>query len=216
MSLSTYAELKTAVLDFAHRSDLSGVFDDLAARAEAGLNRKLRLIQQEQRTTSATTSGSRLVTLPTGFLEMISIGMEYGNALNELLPIGTVPINADRTLDYNGIPRYYRIGSSIELDIPADDAYPLQLHWFKKWDIVNDSTNWLLTNWPDLYMDAILAEIGLYTRDAEMAQTARASTMEKIDEAMQNDANNRTRSVMMVDAALTINSRNNFDIVRGY
>lgn len=214
MSLSTYAELKTATLDFAHRSDLSGVFDDLARRAEAGINRKLRLIQQEQRTTLATVANARTVTLPSGFLAMIGLTISFGGSVAELLPMGAIPINAAYQPANSGIPQYYRIGSAIEFDVNADGVYSLYAHWYKKWDIVNDSTNWLLTNWPDLYMDAILAEIGLYTRDAEMAQAAAMSANQKIDEAMQSDAQNRTSPIMMVDGGLV--TRLNFDINRGY
>lgn len=214
MSLSTYAELKAATLDFAHRSDLAGVFDDLARRAEARLNRKLRLLQQEQRTTLSTTLDSRTVSLPTGFLEMISLGIEYGDNVTEMLPIGAIRMNAASLQNTSALPVYYRVGATIEFEVKANAVYTLQAHWFKKWDLVNDSSNWLLSNWPDLYMDAILSEIGLYTRDTEMAQIGAAQTESKISEAMQNDANVRTKQVMMIDNALT--GGGSFNILRGY
>jgi hypothetical protein len=215
MSIGNYTELKTAVQDFAHRSDLSTVVASLIMRGEAALNRKLRLLPQEQRTPLTATQGSKFVELPAGFLETVALHVNDNGSLTRLNPATNDVIDMDSIESATGIPSYYRIGSQIEFDVAADQAYPLQLHWYKRWDIEADTTNWLLIHHPDLYMDAALAEVGLYTRDAEMAAMYRAMTAEKINEVMQDDAKKRRIALRTVDPALLAQSAN-FNVNRGY
>lgn len=214
MSIGNYDELKTAVQDFAHRSDLSTVVASLIMRGEAALNRKLRLLPQEQRTPLTATQGSKFVELPAGFLEAITLHVNNGS-LTRLNPVANDVIAMDSIESAIGSPSYYRIGSQIEFDVAADHAYTLKLHWYKRWDIEADTTNWLLMHHPDLYMDAALAEVGLYTLNADMAAMYRAMTAEKINEVIQDDAKKRRIALRTVDPALLAQSAS-FDVNRGY
>lgn len=214
MSISTYAELKTAVLDLAHRSDLATVIDTLVIRAEAAINRKLRLLQQEQRTQLATVEGSRFVDLPAGFLQMINLQLVVNGPAIDLAPMPTAVIDGNIVTNLKGIPRCYRIGHTIEFEIAANAVYTLNAHWFEKWDIATDGANWLLTNHPDVYMDMIMSEVGVYTRDTELMQMYAAMGNAKMDAAVSADQKIRNATLSPVDVALVAPGR--FNILRGY
>jgi hypothetical protein len=214
MSISTYAELKTSVLDFAHRSDLSTVIDTLVTRAESAINRKLRLLSQEQRTTLSTVEGSRFVDLPAGFLQMINLQLVVNGPAIELAPMPVSVIDGNVVTNLKGIPRVYRVGQTIEFEIAANAVYTLNAHWFKKWDIANDGSNWLLTNHPDVYMDMVLAEVGVFTRDQDMMQMHSALAGSKVEALISSDQKIRNATLSPVDSALVAPGR--FNILRGY
>ena len=74
MSITTYAELQSAVGDWLNRDDLSPVVTSFISLAEARINRDLRHRQQETR--SALTVGARYVDLPADWLETIRIQID--------------------------------------------------------------------------------------------------------------------------------------------
>ena len=71
MSISTLAELKTALETETSRSDIT--WDDYITRGEARLNRKLRLFSQETSASVTLSTGNSSASLPTGFLEHIDL-----------------------------------------------------------------------------------------------------------------------------------------------
>src|SRR4051812_2854236 len=71
MSISTYAELKTAISSFKHRADLSSVLDDIVTLGEKRIMRDVRATEMET-ALSVAISASGTATVPTGFL-----GLKY-------------------------------------------------------------------------------------------------------------------------------------------
>ena len=74
MSITTYAELQTAVGDFLNRSDLTATIPTFIDLCEAQLQRDIRHWKMEQRATS--TAAGQSVALPVDFLEPIRIHMQ--------------------------------------------------------------------------------------------------------------------------------------------
>lgn len=156
MSISTHAELLTAVANWLHRADLTSIIPDFVTLAEARLNRRLRLRTQEN-TTTGTASSS--VALPTGFVEVKSLRIVSGTSTWALAYKPPSMIGAD-----TGTPGFYTIiGDNIVFD--PSGSYTYSLSYWKKFDALSAGVNWLITNAPDVYLYATLLEAAPYIKN---------------------------------------------------
>lgn len=215
MSISNYSELQTAVANWLHRDDLSARVPEFIAMGEAVLNRKLRTVDMEARATASMPTDSRYMGLPAGFLEMQSMYVQ--DPIQEM-----VYVEASVLRDYvdtetaTGMPHLFTIKDEIELNCIPDQAYTLEMHYSKRYDIASDSTNWLLTNYPELYLHASLSAAALFVNDDARIGTIKALLSEGIEEVNTQEARKRGAQLayMRVDAALT--ESGSFNIATGY
>lgn len=169
MSISNSTELKTAIADHLHRTDLTTSIPDFIRLAEAKLNRSLQIPMLEASASLSTVSSSNLIALPSRFHQALYLKLNTGNGYVFLERMPTEYIDTLQT--YSGIPNYYRIGGdNIEFECNADAVYTCTLRYYKQLDINSDSTNDLLTKYPDCYLYASLIEGFRYLRDWEAAQ----------------------------------------------
>jgi hypothetical protein len=156
MTISTYTELQTAIENWSNRSDLDSVIPDFIAISEAEFNRRLKTSYQEDRTTVTVTAHA--VSLPTDFASIRSLTDRYGE-LDYLTPGQFEPFERD-----NDVVRFYTL---VEEGIRTmSDAGELTLVYYKKVPaLASNSTNWLLTNHPDLYLYRGLQELADYIGD---------------------------------------------------
>ena len=167
MAITTYAELKSAVADFLNRDDLTNTIDTFIDMAEAQLNRDVRHWKMEQRSTAEI--DDQYLTLPTDWLETIRITMQ------DTVPYVLNLASRDQIEEYrlrganvSGKPVYYsHIAGEIELYPTPDATYNIEMLYAQKIDALSDSntSNWLLTEAPDLYLYAVLMETAIYLRD---------------------------------------------------
>lgn len=155
MTFATKADLKTQVLDFMARSELTGNVDDFITLAESRLNRELDAVEVD--TTLTGTHDSRSIDISSlSIVEPVALFIsEVGFNERLLTPKvdGTFPY-----LDASGTPRYWAIdGTNIDFDRPLDSAYPFRFRYRERFSLASDgSTNWLLTNYPDVYLAAVV------------------------------------------------------------
>jgi hypothetical protein len=166
MSISTFAELKTAVADWLLRADLTATIPTFVMLAEARMNRDPRL-----RTIDAVTRGTLSVTG-----QFTSLPSDFGRAINiELQTEPVVPLEyrSPQALDYvrsitpTGDPRFYSIiGDELEV-APVPSSATLGVIYYRKIPSLSDAapTNWLLTSAPDLYLYATLCESAPYLKN---------------------------------------------------
>lgn len=173
MALTTYSELKTAIASYLHRTYLTTQIPDFITLLESRMNRKLRLRVMESDETVTFTSGTRTIALPTGYIEPISLGLVITNEprdyLNYLLP-KQLDLNANSNSARR--PQYYTInGTNIEFPSPADQTYTMNFRMVKAFALSDASpTNYLLTNYPDLYLYGAMMEAMPYiNNDNRMA-----------------------------------------------
>jgi hypothetical protein len=163
MSISTYAELLTAVANWAHRDD-TGFTDrvpEFIKLAEARFNRVLRTTDMEE-TLASTALTSGAASLPTGFLAFKELRFD-GEVDYTLQP---KPLEFIRAQDNTaaGDAMYFAVTGSQVVCWPPTG--PIAGTYYKTISNLQDnSTNWLLTAHPDLYLFAVLAESALYTQD---------------------------------------------------
>ena len=169
MAITTYAELKTAVADFLNRDDLTNTIDTFIDLAEVQLNRDVRHWKMEQR--SEAEIDDQYLTLPTDWLETIRITVEdtVPYALN-LLSRDEIQDRRLRGANVTGKPVYYaHIAGELELYPTPDATYNIELLYTQKLEALSASntSNWLLSEAPDLYLYAVLLETAIYLRDDE-------------------------------------------------
>lgn len=203
MALATYSDLQTALTDWLANTGFSSRTADLIALAEATANREVRVRQSVETATLTLTAGSASVALPSDFLEEIELN--YTDTPLSLQRSTYDFIDRTNTSDsIAGRPTQYTFDdANVIFDTEADQNYTLLLRYYKKWDLASTSTNWLLTNHPDVYLFGALAEAaGFQMDDAREAKWA-ARRDAAIRAALRADS--RTRGgELVVDEALLV------------
>lgn len=181
MAITTYAQLQTAVANWAHRDDtaFTDAVPDFVKLAEARFNRELRTTDQLT-SMGSTALSSGAANLPTGFLAWEELRFD-GAVDHTLQPRSLEWIRAQDDAA-GGDPRYFAVTGSQVVCWPPTGS--IKGTYYKEIpDLATNSTNWLLTAHPDLYLFATLAEAALWMADmtslSVWADRAKA-TMERI------------------------------------
>lgn len=160
-----YTELKTAIADWAHRSDITdSTLDLFIDLAEAEFNNRLRTAEQE--TVADLVCTSRYTALPADLAE-IRVVEHNGTRLRNLEYATPDYMARWRQYEPSGDPRAYSIrGTDLEL-IPTPDAVTVTLTYWATIPALSDAnpTNWLLAAHPNMYLFECLRQVSLYIKD---------------------------------------------------
>lgn len=215
MSISTYAELQTAVGNWLNRGDLAAVIPDFISLCEAKINRTTRLLQAEAIVNLSTSTSSRLVAFPSGMQELLDLSIVTPNANDSQDQL--TYISPDRmTWEVTNIPQQpelYTIRDKIELNSYSDQVYTLKAHIRQKWDIASSGTNWLLTNYPDIYLYGSLAEAAPYIKDDARIGIWQSLYAQAVGQANESDSRSRVNGPLVVDVPVLVTGK--FDIYQG-
>lgn len=163
MAIDTYGNLKTAVANWLHRTDLTSVIPDFVALAEARIRTDVRCRAME-----ATASGdlaSDTLALPARFAEARRVTLS-DRVLTYTPPTSFKP----RRFWADGV---YTITGTDFVFPASTGAYEVQYFaWFAPFSDDGD-TNTLLTNHPDVYLFATLAEARGYIGGDPLPDLAR-------------------------------------------
>lgn len=155
MSIADYSDLVGSVTEYSGRDDFAHMIPRFISFLENKLNRRLRVGPMEQIATLQTdTSGA--ADLPADYLEM----REFVNSVGK--PLEARPITAlDDTYRFmSGTPMGYAIIGSVLYVIPVAEAEFLMTYYEKIPALtVTNTTNWLLTNHPQIYLYGVLGEL---------------------------------------------------------
>ena len=188
MALANYTNLQSAVADFLNRDDLTSVIPDFIALAEARLNRNIRVRQMID--TASLTINAREEALPTDFLEAKLLVIE------DTVPYVCESVSVKHGADVNfyrsataGKPLYYSIvGGNIQFSPTPDATYTGTLTYYQKIpDLATNSTNWLLTSHPDLYLYTTLMQSAPYLKDDERIPVWSSLAKTALDELQLQD-----------------------------
>lgn len=179
MAITTYSELKSAIVDWSARSNLSTKADEFIDLCEAMFRRPWSHPTQQRigglranktRTTGTLTSGTNSLSLPSDFLEMDRLTLTGDNLTLEFVAPERL---AQITLNGSGQPRYFTIEDAIYFDRTPDSAYAYSISYWPQPAALSDSntTNWVLTNYPDVYLAGCMYWASRYKQDLEMATT---------------------------------------------
>jgi hypothetical protein len=172
MALTTYDELKASIADFLNRDDLTAVIPDFITMAEARLNREVRHWRQEDRATA--TLNAQYTALPTNFLEPIRMSILTADTSTlEIVGVQEMSELRAKSLNTSGKPQYFTIlDQSIEVFPTPDGTYSLEMVYYETLPgLATNSTNWLLTNYPDAYLYGSLLHSAPYLQEDVRIQT---------------------------------------------
>lgn len=158
MSITNYSELQTSIASWLNRGDLSANIPDFITLAEAQLSTDLKTRSMETKVTLSTVAGTKTVALPTDMLEMrrLQVVGTYNQPLSYRSPD---ELSIDYASNMSAQPIVFTVvGSNLELAPIPDAVYSLELTYQQRIPAlsVTNTTNWLLTSWPNAYLYAAL------------------------------------------------------------
>lgn len=183
MSISNYTELTAAIADWLNRADLSGRIPDFVRLAEATLNKVVRSRYMVATGTVAFTSGDNRAALPAGLVDIVYVA----SAANVAETLTRQPADyIARALRLRqktaGTPLYYATvgGAMVVAPVPsANKSYDVDFYQEIP-PLASNSTNWLLTHYPDLYLNAALYFAAPYLADEQKAALFETAAMQQV------------------------------------
>ena len=188
MSISTYAELKTAIANFLARDDLTDQIPNFIQLAEARMSRELETREQEKRATATLTADDEYVSLPTDLREVREVKLNTS-------PVKVLSYYSPTSLDKSfnaatgGKPSGFSIvGRELKLRPIPDSSYTAEIIYVGSLPALSDSsTPTTFTRSPDMYLYGALSEAYAYLLDEQRAaqydeKFTRAINEVKIDE----------------------------------
>lgn len=179
MAITSYSELVTAVGNWSDGAIPTAIIPDLIALAEARFNRTLYMPQSE---TTATASAAAAMSFPSDFRQLRGIFLDKDPRV-QLEQVSPSTLRATYNVQATGEPRAFAIqDDQIILGPSPDDAYEVEIVYYAKIPAltVSNTTNWLLTDAPDVYLYATLMQGQAYIRDDDAIGLWKAA----LDEAL--------------------------------
>lgn len=166
MALDSYSNLKQAIENFSHRTDISDVIDDFIDLAENTIDKGLRMRSNESRERASAPTLDRFLALPDRFIEMRRLSLINGSVTKDVLYKSP---EALQIADTSGEPQHFTITSQIEFDRTPSSAYTIEMVFYKGLSPLSSSntSNDVLTNYPDLYLYGALMHLNNWTGDSQ-------------------------------------------------
>jgi hypothetical protein len=168
--LANYTDLLASAASWSHRTDLTAFMPDFVVLAEARISRDLRLRRQVSSATLATVAATQTVALPDDYLELENISCTSSGVERNLEYINIERMNVKYPDGSgNGVPVVYTLeGSNILFGPTPDAVYSIPIYYYAKFvALATTPTNWLMTNHPNIYLFATLAELADYSQDVK-------------------------------------------------
>jgi len=199
MALSNYTELQASVLDWMVRAGQTGKVADWITLAEARLNRELGAVETD--TTLTGVADSRRIDISAlSMVQPIALFLAETGSDEVLIQPAT-----DGTFEYlttSGRPTRWAIdGTNIDFDRPLDSAYPFRFRYRQRFALATSSTNWLLTNHPDVYLAASIVWGSAYNKNLADASAWKQLLDEAIP-SIKNSIAQSKRATLRVDPGL--------------
>ncbi len=186
MTISSYSDLQTAITNWTARSDFTSLYADWIMLAETDFNRKLRI--RQMMVTQSTTPSSGQFDLPTDYLSYVKVTW-IGSFRRELQYVHPSQF-ADRYPDAPAdTPRVFTVMGTTDsvgvVKIMPTDTSAIDFTYYQKITSLSTSntSNWLLSAHPDVYLAGALTEAYAYAKDYDQAaiwKTRRDALVEDI------------------------------------
>jgi hypothetical protein len=163
MALSTYADLTTAITNWAARedADFASRVPEFVRLAEARFDRELRCREQTAQQTGTLTGGT--LAIPSTLVEPVLFRLD---SVSPEKPLAYINPEMAYGAGYSttGTPRFYTvIGQEFRIFPLPDDDYTYVLDFYRSIpSLESNTTNWLFTKSPDTYLFASLTEAAAY------------------------------------------------------
>jgi hypothetical protein len=192
MPFSTYGELKNELSATLFHQRSIARYDSFTQMFEASANSRLRVLPMEHMVLLTTVNGE--VALPTDYITWRTVKPTTTPYIDELDYVHPTYLPATQ---HNRRPPLFTIEGNTFKVRPVDDrpdAY--EFHYYRKIPSllapnvggVNLNTNWLLQEYPNVYLFGLLTEAAANGRNLEMAQLEKARRDEALQEIIQRYA----------------------------
>ena len=163
MAITLYSELKTAVANWASRSDLTTRIPEFIALAEdwAAMNLRVRAME----TTANITIDAQTEALPTGYVAMRRLYLS-GNPVRKLDYLTPLNFWSKYASTNTAKPTVFTIeGENLTFGPAPDTTYTGKILYYKRFTALSadSDTNWLLTSGRGILLYGALAELFAYT-----------------------------------------------------
>ena len=184
---SNYGELKSELSDLLFNQRFIARYDRFTRSFETDANSRLRVLPMETSVPLTTVNGD--VALPADYLTWRTVKPTTTPYIDELDYVHPAYLPATQ---YNRRPPLFTIVGSTFKARPVDDrAGAYELHYYAKIPTLvgsNTNTNWLLTEYPNVYLFGLMVEAASDGRNVEMAQLYKARRDEVFQEIIQRYA----------------------------
>jgi hypothetical protein len=190
MAITTYAELKSSIANWLNRDDLTSVIPDFISLTEAQIARDVRHWRQEKRVT--TSVNEQYENLPNDWLEMIQIQLIAGGSLQAISAKELQERKEASQISQK--PKYYRLTSDqIELYPAPDSPYEASMQYYARVPSLSDAEtfNWVLTEYPDIYLYGALVHAAPYLADDQRVNVWASLYQSAVDALNQDSINSR-------------------------
>ena len=173
----TYTDLKSAIAEYLHRTDLTAQIPTFVALAESFLFRELH-IKELQVSASGTTTGA-YASLPADFGSVSRISVTYGGAERNL----DYKSQAEDSTSVSAYPVYYSLENNSLRIWGAGTGQAYTLYYIPAISSLSASvdTNWILDNAYELYLYASALEGAKHLRDAAEVVKLTAQVSQSLD-----------------------------------
>lgn len=166
----TYNGLKASVADFLNRSDLTAVVPDFIAMAEAQINRRLMKDGpvRQMMGRSDTTVNAEFIAVPSDFLGAKAIYLAPNYRPVEVVSPEEIILRKTLYPSEDGDPKIFAIVGGQFQFWPwiSTGTFSGELTYWKSLPpLASNTTNWLLTSHPDIYLYTSLIQSAPYLRD---------------------------------------------------
>jgi len=158
----TWAELQASLAEWLNRSDLTAKIPELIAFAERRFNRVI-IVPEREAVATATMSGERLA-VPTDFWQLRSLYLDTDPRV-ALQQVSPSVLRSEYAWQTTGKPQVFAIIDEQFVFGPApDDTYAIEIDYYATIPALGASqtTNWLLTKHPDIYLYGALLQAEAY------------------------------------------------------
>jgi hypothetical protein len=164
VALDTYANLQVEVADWLNRADLTSKIPTFISLLEAYVSRKLRVRQMVTRSDANITS--EYTALPSDFRALQTLQLISTDPTRPLQFATISELQNQKRLHFTTAkPVYYGIvGNTIQVVPAPDQTYGAEIVYWAALPAlsVTNTTNWLLTEHPDLYLYGTLLQAAPY------------------------------------------------------
>jgi hypothetical protein len=189
MALTNYTQLQDAGANWlGGRTDLTLRIPEFIVLCEAKLNRELFVRQMETRATTVvdtSTDEPEFIDLPDDFQSMRRVRLSSVDRKPLLSFLSGTQLDEYRfgTANDPGQPIFFTvIGSEIELAPTPGSDYTIEMVYRKNIPpLASNSTNWLLTLAPDVYLYGLLLESAPYIKEDERIQVWASGFSQAVD-----------------------------------
>ena len=159
MALGTYSELQASAIGWSNRSDLAALMPDFIALAEERMNRELRVRQMESALAETAISANAIPVASNvvGIKTLWIVG-------HESAPLKAQTYESVLTMGSEGIPTHWAWAGD---GLHFDGSGTVKGVVFEAIPALSDTntTNWLLTKYPSLYLAGALTEAFIYVQN---------------------------------------------------